>query len=181
MLVLLDRDGVLNHNLKRGVLSLNEFVMLPGAAKAVAALNEAGYRVAICTNQSAVGRGQLSEATLGEIHDTLQDAVNEAGGHIDAFYFAPDRPEAATDRRKPGAGMLREALADFGADAARTWFVGDALRDLQAAATAGCPRILVRTGHGAATEQAGLPDSVTPTIICDDLTAAVKHILSTGA
>ena len=41
-------------------------------------------------------------------------------------------------------------------------FIGDALTDLQAAAKAGCARVLVRTGKGTATQAAGIPaDAIT--------------------
>ena len=177
MLVLLDRDGVLNRDMKTGILRLEDFELLAGAAQALARLTQAGFRLAVCTNQSAVGRGQLPLATLDAIHARLTQEVAAAGGRIDAIFFAPDTPEAPTERRKPGAGMLREALAMFDADPARTPMVGDHLRDMQAAAAAGCPRILVRTGHGAEMQRAGLPPALGITV-CDDITAAVAHILS---
>ncbi len=58
--------------------------------------------------------------------------------------------------------------------------IGDALRDLEAAAAAGCPRVLVRTGNGAETEARGLPERVRPVTVCDDLAAAVDHLLGRG-
>lgn len=177
MLVLLDRDGVLNRDMKTGILRLEDFEILPRIPESIARLSKAGFKVAICTNQSAVGRGRLSVETLDALHAILKDAVQKAGGHIDAIYYAPDAPENPTDRRKPGPGMLREALAEFGADAARTPFVGDALRDLQAAHAAGCPSILVRSGHGAETERAGLPAEIRPAAICNALPDAVDYIL----
>ncbi len=181
MLVLLDRDGVLNRDMKTGILRLDDFEILPGVPHALARLTQAGYRLAICTNQSAVGRGQLSIATLDAIHAILCDEVARAGGRIDRIYYAPDAPENPSHRRKPNPGMLEEALQHFAAEAASTWFVGDTLRDMQAAAAVGCPRILVRTGHGTETEQAGLPEAVQPVLIRDDITAAVAHILSHSA
>lgn len=178
MLVLLDRDGVINRDAKIGILRVEDFVMLPGAAQAIARLCEAGFRIAICTNQSAVGRGQLSVATLDAIHDRLREQVRAAGGDIHAVYYAPDIPEAPTARRKPGPGMLIEALQHFGADAARTPMVGDMLRDLQAAHAAGCPRILVHTGKGAHTAQQGIPEALAPVTQVADLTEAAEHILA---
>ena len=178
MLVLLDRDGVLNRDMKTGILYLSDFEILPGVPQALAKLTAAGFAIAICTNQSAVGRGALSLPTLNAIHQKLREAVAEAGGRIDAIFFADDTPENPSERRKPGPGMLLEALAMFEADPARTPMVGDHLRDMQAAARAGCPRILVRTGHGAETERAGWDAAVAPVTVCDDISAAVEHILS---
>ncbi|MEX2642974.1 MAG: HAD-IIIA family hydrolase [Acetobacterales bacterium] len=177
-LVLLDRDGVLNVDRPKSVRSPEELEMLPGAAAAVARLNRAGVRVAVVTNQSVVGRGLIDAAMLERIHERLSGALATSGAHLDALLSCPDHPDRPTPRRKPGPGMLQEALAAFGAEAAETPMVGDALRDLQAAAAAGCPRILVRTGKGAETEAAGLPEAVRPVACFDDLSAAVDSLLA---
>jgi D-glycero-D-manno-heptose 1,7-bisphosphate phosphatase len=140
-------------------------------------LKNAGFTIAICTNQSAIGRGNLSLAEYDAIHHLMQEALATAGGHIDKIYCAPDPPEEATDRRKPGPGMLREALQEFHAEAAHTYFVGDMLRDAQAAHHAGCPFILVRTGKGEKTVAEGIPDQFKPVTICDDLYAAARYVI----
>ena len=80
-------------------------------------------------------------------------------------------------RRKPAPGMLLEALADFGADPSRTPYVGDDLRDLQAAHAAGCPRWLVRTGKGERVLAEGLPASLAPVMVAEDLRAAARDII----
>ena len=182
MLVLLDRDGVINRDRKEGILSLDTFIFLPRAIEAVAMLTHAGFKTAICTNQSAVGRGLLPQTTLDAIHTYMCSQIEKAGGRIDRIYFAPDRPEGASDRRKPGPGMLLEALRDFKAEASRTFFVGDMARDAEAAHKAGCPFILVRSGQSEETLAKGLPQGITPTTICDDLYTAAQYILkSAGA
>jgi D-glycero-D-manno-heptose 1,7-bisphosphate phosphatase len=139
-------------------------------------MTKAGFRIAICTNQSAVGRGNMSQETLDTIHQYLCEQVTQAGGSIDKIYAATDHPDASTIRRKPGPGMLLEALAEFSAEASRTPMVGDTLRDIEAAATAGCPRILTRTGNGAKLVASGVPNHVLPLTICDDLFHAAQHI-----
>lgn len=176
MLVLLDRDGVINADRAEGILSLSEFVFLPRAIEGIALLTRAGFRIAVCTNQSAVGSGRLSPETLDAMHAHMCDAVAQGGGRIDKIYVAPDAPEAPTPRRKPGPGMLLEALAEFGAHAARTPMVGDMLRDMEAAKAAGCPRILTRSGKGARLIAQGIPDHIAPLTVCDDLYAAALHI-----
>ncbi|MCA3260883.1 MAG: HAD-IIIA family hydrolase [Telmatospirillum sp.] len=176
-LVLLDRDGVLNVDRADYVKHPGELVLLPGAASAVARLNRAGYAVAVCTNQSPIGRGIFDEAMLARIHDALRDGLAREGARLDAIFHCPDAPGPISTRRKPAPGMLIEALAMFAAGAAATPFVGDSLRDLQAAAAIGCPRHLVRTGHGAKTLAAGLPDAVLPVAVHEDLGAAVAALL----
>ena len=54
--------------------------------------------------------------------------------------------------------------------------IGDALKDLQAFANAGCQPILVRTGKGEETLKAGnLPAN---TLVFANLNEAVQHIIS---
>ena len=176
MLVLLDRDGVINVDSPNGANSIAEFTFLPRAIDAVAMLTQAGFKLAICTNQSAIGKGLLTVGELSDIHAYMCSKLRAEGGIIDMINFAPDHPDAPTARRKPASGMLHEALQHFGADPARTPMVGDALRDLEAAAALGCPRILVRTGKGSIIAAKGLPEALQPVTICDDLYAAAEHI-----
>ncbi|MEQ8710846.1 MAG: HAD-IIIA family hydrolase [Rhodospirillales bacterium] len=177
-LVILDRDGVLNVDLPDSVTRFSDFQLIPGATGAVARLTAAGYKIAIATNQACVGRGDLSPRILRRIHDHLRQAVAGDGGRIDAIYCCPETAAEANDRRKPGAGMLREALTDFGATAGNVWFVGDSQGDLQAAKTIGCRPALVRTGKGASVLAAGLPDDVSDVAVFDDLTSFVDMVVN---
>ncbi len=176
-LVLLDRDGVLNQDRDDYVKSPDELVMIEGAAEAVAKLNRAGLVVALVTNQSAVGQGIIEADMLERIHQRLRENLARGGARLDEIFVCPEAPWQASERRKPGPGMLREALERFRAEAARTPLIGDTLGDLQAAARAGCQRYLVRTGKGAATQAAGLPAEVLPTKVYESLTPAVAALL----
>ena len=176
-MVLLDRDGVLNQDRADYVKHPDEVVLIPGAAGAVARLNMAGIPAVVVTNQSAVGRGIIDDSALERIHERLRAALAERGARLDAILFCPDSPDRPSARRKPAPGMLREALARFGAAAQHAPMIGDSLRDLEAAAAVGCPRILVRTGKGRATEAASLPAQVRPVAVYDDLAAAVAALL----
>ena len=90
----LDRDGVLNED--RGfVHRWEDFRWIAGAREAVAAFNRAGWLVIVVTNQSGVGRGYYTEADMHALHAHMQADLAEAGGRIDAFYHAPQHPEAA--------------------------------------------------------------------------------------
>lgn len=180
MLILLDRDGVLNQDKPDDyVKSPGELVMLPGVGAAVAKLNARGWHVAICTNQACVGKGIIDEAMLGRIHEKLFDELaRDGGGRIDALFFAPDPPWAQTDRRKPGPGMLREAMQRFRAAPNETVFIGDSLTDLLAGAKAGVRRILVRSGKGAQTQAKGIPPEVLPVTVAENLTDAVDRLLA---
>ena len=176
-LVLADRDGVLNEDRSDYVKSPDELVMIPGAAAAVARLNQANIRIAVCTNQSAIGRGIIAPAMLARIHAHLAEALAREGAHLDAIFVCPDPPGVPSRCRKPAPGMLIDALARFSASAADTPFIGDQLRDLEAAAAIGCPRHLVRTGQGARTQARGFAPGVLPVRVHEDLAAAVAALL----
>ena len=175
-LALIDRDGVLNVNLAQSVRHPDELAMIPGAAAAVARLNRAGWLTALVSNQAVVGRGVIDAAMLERIQAKLRAALDEAGARLDAEFLCTDLPDSGSTRRKPAPGMLLEALARFGATPAATPMIGDALSDLEAAKAAGCARMLVLTGHGAAAA-ACLPASLAPVAIHRDLGEAVDALL----
>ena len=155
--VLLDRDGVLNVDRPTGVRSLAELELEAGAAEGVALLARAGVTCLVVTNQALVGRGELSAAGLETINAELARRIAAGGGRISAWYVCTHRAEDACACRKPLPGLLQRAQRDWGFAPARTWFVGDAARDVAAARAAGCRPALVATGKGADSARA-LPD-----------------------
>jgi D-glycero-D-manno-heptose 1,7-bisphosphate phosphatase len=176
-LVLLDRDGVLNVDRSDYVKTPGELVMIDGAAAAVARLNRALIPVALCTNQSAVGRGIVAPAMLERIHDALKERLFASGARLDAVFCCTDPPGPHSTHRKPAPGMLLDALRRFRVAPASAVMIGDSLRDLQAAYGAGVARILVRTGHGATTQGQGIPAGLLPVAVHADLAAAVDALL----
>jgi D-glycero-D-manno-heptose 1,7-bisphosphate phosphatase len=178
VLVLLDRDGVINVDVPpHGVTSLSSLMVYPFAGQAIRAFNDAGFQVAIVTNQSAIGKGLLSEEGLSDIHSAIRHIIDvQAGARIDAFYHCPDHPDRPTHRRKPQGGMLLEALAAFHANPAQTAMVGDDWRDLQAAESVGCPAFLVLTGKGMQTQKR-VEENDFPVTLCKDLLDASRHII----
>lgn len=151
--IVLDRDGVINQDSDAFVKNAAEFIPLPGAMTALAQLHQAGFSIAVCTNQSGVGRGLFDEPALAAIHEKLISLAASAGGQIDAIRYCPHLPEAGCDCRKPAPGMVIDLLQHFSVTAAVTTMVGDSLRDLEAGRAAGCRVVLVRTGNGRRTEK----------------------------
>ena len=143
--ILLDRDGVLNVDRADSVKTLDQLQMEAGAVAGSARLYEAGYTLAVITNQSAVGRGWMSRTTL--------DAVNaeigrQLGGTVSRWYICEHPPDAGCRCRKPDTLLLERAHHDLGFDPGETWFVGDAGRDVEAARRFGVQPALVRSGKG---------------------------------
>jgi D,D-heptose 1,7-bisphosphate phosphatase len=184
--VFLDRDGTLIEQVH--YLSDPGLVrLLPGAGETLRRLREAGFATVLVTNQSAIGRGLLTESRLHLIHDEMNRQLAAEETAIDAIYFCPEAPTAA-DRtviehgdRKPGPGMLLRAAAEMGLDLGASWMVGDMISDVLAGINAGCRgSILVRTGKGLSRgeEALGLESQYQ---VADDLLAAVGLILTNSA
>ncbi len=148
--VLLDRDGTLIRNV--GHLSrLNQVELLPRVAEAIRLLCERGLKVAVITNQSAVGRGLLTEEELGRIHRELERRLAAAGARLDGFFYCPHHPtealgsyRLACDCRKPNVGLARRAAAELKLDLGRSYVVGDQATDMELAERIGARGILIQ-------------------------------------
>lgn len=173
--VLLDRDGVINHDSDAFIKSPDEWLPIDGSLEAIALLNKNDYQVIVITNQSGVGRGHYSDATLTDIHLKMSRMVNTAGGEISHIYYCPHLPDAGCLCRKPKPGMLLQFSKDANVALDDIYFIGDSLRDLEAGIAAGATPLLVKTGNGAAT-LASSPDLNIPTF--ENLYDAATYILS---
>lgn len=173
-LVMIDRDGVINEDSDDFIKSVAEWRPIAGSLEAIAALHRAGWRVAVVTNQSGIGRGLYDEATLGEIHAYMRERVRAAGGELAGVYHCPHLPDAGCDCRKPKPGMFRALERELRLSVTGAPYIGDRLSDVEAAEAVGARPILVRTGVGAATEallgSRGVP-------VFDDLAAAARSLL----
>nr|HET7858499.1 D-glycero-beta-D-manno-heptose 1,7-bisphosphate 7-phosphatase [Caldimonas sp.] len=155
-LIILDRDGTINEDRDDFVKSPDEWVPIAGSLEAIARLNHAGWHTVVATNQSGIARGLFDLATLNAIHAKMNRAIAEVGGRIDAVFFCPHGPDDGCTCRKPRAGMLKAIGERYGVPLRETYSVGDSLRDLEAAAAAGCAPHMVRTGKGARLDDAAL-------------------------
>ncbi len=160
-LIILDRDGTINLDRDDFVKSADEWVPLPNALEAIAKLNQAGYTIAVATNQSGIGRGLYDMAALNAMHDKMHRLLREAGGRVDAIFFCPHNPESGVEAcncRKPLPGLFEQIRDRYGVDMTTVPTVGDTLRDLQAGAALGCPTHLVCTGKSQLKVPANLPE-----------------------
>lgn len=147
-LLILDRDGVINKERPKGVRKPEQWEALPGSLEAIARLTQAGYQIAVATNQSGIARGLMDLDTLYAIHRKMHECVVDAGGHIDMIVFCPHSDANECECRKPKPGMLYTISERLHSDLQGVHLVGDSLRDLQAAMAAGASPVLVRTGKG---------------------------------
>jgi histidinol-phosphate phosphatase family protein len=180
-MVFLDRDGVINENLDGDyVKNWDEFVFLPGAIEAIKRLTDAGYDLIIVSNQSGINRGIVSADAVEDIHGRMLKEITSAGGKIRAIYYCPHRPDENCDCRKPKPGMLLKAAAEHDIDLHNSYVIGDAIRDIEAGAKAGCKTILVETGRGKRELKEQDEWILHPDYIAADLNAAADIIFTEG-
>lgn len=173
-LLILDRDGVINHDSDAYIKSLEEWIPIAGAIEAIAQLSKAGWTVAVATNQSGIARGYYSLGTLEAMHTRLRELVAEQGGELGLVVYCPHGPDEGCACRKPKPGMLEAIAAHYQAELPGVWFVGDSKGDLEAALAVGAQPVLVKTGKGERTLSKGVAAS---TLIFDDLAAVARALI----
>ncbi len=173
-LIILDRDGVINHDSDDFIKSPAEWEPIEGSLEAITQLNHAGYRVVVITNQSGIARGLFDVDTLTRIHSKMRRMLAQVGGKLEAILYCPHGPDDECSCRKPQDGAFAELAHRLRIKLDGVPAVGDSLRDIQAAQTAGAIPILVRTGKGKQTLADGIPEGVD---VYDDLAAAVAALL----
>jgi D-glycero-D-manno-heptose 1,7-bisphosphate phosphatase len=181
--VFLDRDGTIIEEV--GYLDRPERVALyPFSIAAIRALNRAGFRVVMVSNQSGVARGFFDEAMLDVVHKHVAALLAAGGAHLDAYYYCPHHPDGRVaefarpcECRKPGRGLVDRAVQELSVDPLRSYTVGDRWLDVKLAANVGARGILVRTGYGAL-EESRLPPDVKPDAVVNNLIEATGWILA---
>lgn len=168
--VFLDRDGTLNED-HGYVHRIEDFAWIPGSLEAVVRLSRAGFAIVVVTNQAGVARGYYAESDVLRLHDWMTGQVAEAGGRIDAVYYAPTHPSGTVapyavehEDRKPGTGLFVRALSDLALDPTRSVMVGDKASDLIPARALGIATVLVLTGYGATESHQAPADHVAPSL-----------------
>lgn len=175
-LVILDRDGVINHDSDDYIKSPEEWHAIDGSLAAIAKLNQLGVKVAVASNQSGLARGYFDLVTLEQIHQKLNAELKAYNGHIDYLTYCSDHPDQPTERRKPNPGMLFEISEVLSIDLKKALFIGDSYSDYVAAQKAGCDFVLVKTGKGKRTlaKHSEISDTIA---VFDSLDVAVDQIL----
>jgi D-glycero-D-manno-heptose 1,7-bisphosphate phosphatase len=158
--IFFDRDGTLM--VDTGYCSDPEHVkLLDGVAELLPAMKEAGFKLIIVTNQSGIGRGYFTEREFWEVQKALERKIG--AGVIDATYFCADPPTQATERRKPGPGMLLEAAQDLAIELDHSFMVGDKASDIEAGVRAGVKATILFARDPAEEDPACRPTTVART------------------
>ena len=180
MAIILDRDGVINFDSPDYILSPEQWQPIPGSLEALARLAAADIPVTVASNQSALGRGMIDQATFEAIHTKMMHAIEQVGGAIVHIAYCPHGPEDDCNCRKPKPGLVLECLEKLGMTDSpeQALMIGDSLRDVQAAHAAGVPAWLVQTGYGNAAKILDKARQIDPSIeVFADLASAVDRLL----
>lgn len=173
--VILDRDGVINHESADFIKSPQEWEPIDGSLEAIALLNQFGFNIVVITNQSGIARGLFDLSALEAIHAKMRHLLSEVGGRIDAIYFCPHGPDSQCSCRKPKPGLYQVFSQDKQVALQNLYSIGDSIRDIEASLAVGGSPIIVKTGNGLNTiknnPQLNLP-------IFENLYEAAKYIIS---
>lgn len=173
--VILDRDGVINQDSDLYIKSPDEWQPIAGSIEAIVRLHQAGIKVVVATNQSGIARGLYNEETLAAIHEKMNQLIADAGGELAGIFYCPHGPDDGCDCRKPLPGLVNQMVETMAINPAGVPFIGDSVRDLQAAEAAGCQPILVKTGKGERSLASGEVNSSIP--VFNDLASFVDSWL----
>jgi histidinol-phosphate phosphatase family protein len=185
-LVVLDRDGVLNRlvlhppgKTPESPHSLEEVAILPGVPEAIKRLTDAGFSLAIATNQPAAAKGQVTPEALDAIHEKVVRGAESAGGRITSSHLCRHRAEDVCACRKPRPGLLGDALLSSpGASAETSWMVGDRATDVLAGSALGFKTALLGVTPFPDDEALLKKSGVSPSFRGRDLQHFVDHLLS---
>ena len=175
-IIVLDRDGVINEDSPDYIKSPEEWVPINGSLEAIAMLTNSGYQVVVATNQAGIDRKIFNMDSLNLIHKKMHSSVRKAGGNISAIFYCPCLEGPDCHCRKPKPGMLVDIALRYNVTPQGIPYVGDSLKDLQAASAAKYLPVLVLTGNGKKTQKmSNLP---TETVVYPDLREAVIDVLN---
>ena len=147
-IIVLDRDGVINHQSGDHVTSVDEWIPIPGSIEAMAQLSQAGHQLVVATNQKGLALGLFDLDDLEAMHAKLRALVEDAGGEVAGIFYCPHSDEDNCRCRKPKTGLLDAIEAEFDSSLHDCYFIGDQSKDLHCAVAKGCKPVLVRTGLG---------------------------------
>ena len=142
--VFLDRDGIINKEIGDYIKNLSEFEFNPSVFSALKRLKDAGYLLIVITNQGGISKGIFTTKDLNDITSYMQQELIKHEIKIDEIYYCSHHPDVTKCLcRKPSPLMIEKAVARFKIDKTKSYMIGDAPRDVEAAENAGIKGILV--------------------------------------
>lgn len=186
--VFLDRDGTINEEVGY-VNHIQRFHLLDRVGEAIRLLNQNDWKTIVVSNQSGVARGYFPESLVQQVHREMRDLLKREGAYLDGIYYCPHHPDIGVFPyrqrcrcRKPGTGLVEEAVKEFGLDCSKSYVVGDRGVDIDLAHQIGARAVLVLTGYGKG-EWAYCKEQWKrkPDYVAEDLFEAVRWVLGQEA
>jgi len=167
----LDRDGVINRKVPGDgyVTRWEEMYFLPGIAKSICLLNQAGFKVIVVTNQRCVAKGLITSQALDAIHRAMCDWLSAQGAKVEGVYYCPHEKEPMCSCRKPAPGLLLAAAHAYQIDLKASWMIGDSEIDVEAGRNAGCRTVRLLGSKGTGKSNAD--------VVALSLIDAIQHIV----
>jgi len=144
-ILLLDRDGTLNHRPPKAtyINSWTDFKWLPGVKEGLKILAREGIKFIVISNQAGVARGMLTDSQVISINEEMKRELEEGSIEILKSYYCPHHWDENCFCRKPNPGLFYQASKDFLFRLDKALFIGDDPRDCQAAYNAGCKSLFI--------------------------------------
>jgi histidinol-phosphate phosphatase family protein len=164
----LDRDGTIIRDTEY-LRDPDQVELLPGAARAIRRLNDAGWPVIVVTNQSGIARGLLTEQDYERVRMRVDKLIAAEGARIDASYHCPHHPDftGPCECRKPGTKLYTDAAREHDLDPAHSWYVGDRLRDVTPADHFGGRSVMLLVDSTPEPDRVAARDRVTAPSLAD--------------
>lgn len=176
--VFIDRDGTINVNTEY-LNTIEEFEFYPGVCEGINKLNQAGFKIIVITNQSAIARDFLTEKKLKKIHKYMINQLKKYNAEVDDIYYCPHHPDENCDCRKPGTLLLEKAIREHNLDPKKSYMIGDRALDVIAAQKIKAKGIIVPEPKNRENALKEMKEKqVKPDYLCDSFKKAVSWILS---
>jgi D-glycero-D-manno-heptose 1,7-bisphosphate phosphatase len=173
----LDRDGVINRFPGKGlyVTKPSDLKVFPQALSAIKKLTQAGYELAVVSNQGSVSRGLVTRKSLDRMTRQMLERIRRAGGRVQKVYYCVHQTSDHCDCKKPKTLLLKRALRGRRFDRSKIFFIGDSEEDIQTGINFGCRTILVLSGR---LKKRNLPQlKAKPDVVKKDLMEAAQWLI----
>lgn len=117
-------------------------------------LHQAGFSIAIVSNESGLALGFYDERALEAVQRQVAVRFMSRGIGLAGFLYCPHHVDGtvaqfakACECRLPRPDLFRRAGQELRADLRRSWLIGSAMDAIKAARSAGCRTIVVDSGQ----------------------------------